>query len=82
MEQASVASLSRRKLVTLLAAISLLGPFATDTYLPSLFDISRNFGVSDIVTQQTLTAYIIPFALMTLSRGFFGCARARRYSGA
>ena len=53
----------------MITAFSSLGPFAIDTYLPSFPSIERTFGVSSVATQQTLTAYLVPFALMTLWHG-------------
>jgi len=58
-----------RRLALMITAFSSLGPFAIDTYLPSFPSIERTFGVSSVATQQTLTAYLVPFALMTLWHG-------------
>jgi DHA1 family bicyclomycin/chloramphenicol resistance-like MFS transporter len=62
----------------LLASLSALGPFSIDTYLPSFPEIGRNFGVSAVVVQQTLTAYMLPFAAMTLWQGALSDAFGRR----
>lgn len=70
--------LSRRQLAATLAGISIIGPFSTDTYLPSLFDIGRALHASPIVVQQTLTAYIVPFAIMTLWHGAVSDALGRK----
>ncbi len=56
-------------LAFLLAALPSIGPFAIDAYLPALQEIATEFDVSIAVVQQTLTAYILPFALMTLWHG-------------
>jgi MFS transporter, DHA1 family, multidrug resistance protein len=66
------------KLIVPLAAVSLVGPFSTDTYLPSILDIGQAFHVSAVITQQTLTAYIVPFAVMTLFHGGLSDALGRR----
>lgn len=65
-------------LAMMLAALSALGPFSTDTYLPSLHDIGREFSASPVMVQQTLTAYMVPFAMMTLWHGAISDALGRR----
>ena len=67
-----------RGLALLLASLSALGPFSTDTYLPSLQEIGRQFGVSPVLVQQSLTAYMVPFAIMTLWHGAISDALGRR----
>lgn len=62
----------------MLAALSAIGPFSTDTYLPSIPEIGLEFGVTNIVVQQTLTAYMIPFAVMTLWQGAISDSLGRR----
>jgi len=62
----------------LLAGLSAVGPFSTDTYLPSFPEIERLFGVAPVVMQQTLTAYMIPFAIMTLWHGAISDTLGRR----
>lgn len=52
-----------------LAALSALGPFCIDAYLPSMPDIAHIMGVPLVAVQTTLTAYMVPFALMTLWHG-------------
>jgi len=67
-----------RGLATLLAALSAIGPFSTDAYLPSLPEIGRIFNVTPVVVQQTLTAYMVPFAAMTLWHGAISDSLGRR----
>ncbi|WP_242392424.1 multidrug effflux MFS transporter [Anaeromyxobacter oryzisoli] len=67
-----------RGLPLLLAAISAIGPFSTDAYLPSFQEIGRAFGAPALLVQQTLTAYMIPFAVMTLWHGAISDALGRR----
>lgn len=62
----------------MLAALSAIGPFSTDAYLPSLHDIGREFSATPLMVQQTLTAYMVPFALMTLWHGAISDALGRR----
>lgn len=67
-----------RGLAFLLAAVSAIGPLSTDTYLPSFREIARVFQASPLLIQQTLTAYMLPFAAMTLWQGPLSDAYGRR----
>lgn len=65
-------------LAWLLAGLSAIGPFSTDTYLPSMEEISMLFDAPLALVQQTLTAYMVPFAAMTLWQGAISDALGRR----
>ncbi len=52
-----------------LAGLGMIGPFATDTYLPSFQEIEAEYGVSEVLVQQTLSVYLVMFAVMTLVYG-------------
>ena len=67
-----------RGLPALLAALSAVGPFSIDAYLPSMEEIGRRLQASPLAVQQTLTAYMVPFALMTLWHGSISDALGRR----
>ena len=69
---------SHRELAVMLAALAALGPFSIDAYLPSMPQIGRVFGASPLLVQQTLTAYLAPFALMALWYGAISDALGRR----
>ncbi|MFT3848355.1 MAG: multidrug effflux MFS transporter [Propionivibrio sp.] len=71
-------TLSPRGMTILLAALSALGPFSIDTYLPSFQDIETSLGATPFEVQQTLTAYMIPFAVMSLWHGAIADALGRR----
>lgn len=62
----------------LLAALSSLGPFSIDTYLPSFHEIGTALNATPLEVQQTLTAYLLPFAIMTLWHGAISDALGRR----
>lgn len=62
----------------MLAGLAMLGPFSIDTYLPSFAAISRDFGVSSVVVQQTLSAYLLCFAGMMLFHGMLSDSFGRR----
>ncbi|MBS1230950.1 MAG: drug resistance transporter, Bcr/CflA subfamily [Proteobacteria bacterium] len=67
-----------RGIALLLASLSALGPFAIDTYLPSFHDIGQSLQANPIEVQQTLTAYLVPFAIMALWHGAISDALGRR----
>lgn len=70
--------ISYRLLAILLAALSALGPFSIDTYLPSFLEIGAKLQASPWEVQQTLTAYMLPFTVMTLWHGAISDAYGRR----
>lgn len=67
-----------RGLAPLLAALAAIGPFSIDTYLPAFPAIGRGLGASPVAVQQTLTAYLVPFAFMMLWHGALADAFGRR----
>ncbi|MDD2885514.1 MAG: multidrug effflux MFS transporter [Dechloromonas sp.] len=69
---------STRSIAWLLAAMSALGPFSIDTYLPSFPDIAHSLGATTIEVQQTLSAYLFAFAAMTLWHGAIADRFGRR----
>ena len=52
-----------------LAGLAALAPFAIDTYLPAFPAMAADFHTSNLHLQQSLTAYLLPYALMTLWHG-------------
>lgn len=69
---------SDRAMALLLAALSALGPFSIDTYLPSFPEMAATLGATQLEVQQTLSAYLIPFAAMALWHGAISDALGRR----
>ncbi|MEO7600320.1 MAG: multidrug effflux MFS transporter [Opitutus sp.] len=69
---------SHHGLAALLAALGAVGPFSIDAYLPSMGEIGRVLQVDALTVQQTLTAYMLPFAIMTLWHGAFSDTLGRR----
>ncbi len=65
-------------LAIMLAALSMLGPFSVDTYLPAFPDIQASLGATPLEVQQTLTAYMFSFAVMILLHGALSDAFGRR----
>lgn len=62
----------------LLAALTAIGPFAIDTYLPSFPEIGNSLAASQLQVQQTLTAFLLPFAVMTLWHGALSDSLGRK----
>jgi len=65
-------------LATMLAGLAMLGPFSVDTYLPAFPDIEQTLDADLIAVQQTLTAYMLSFAVMILWHGALSDAFGRR----
>lgn len=63
------AELPHKAIGYLLAALTSVGPFTIDTYLPSFIEISEKLNTSTAMVQQTITAYLIGFGLMSLWHG-------------
>ena len=53
----------------LLALLTAIGPFAIDTYLPAFGTMARALPATELQIQQTLAAYMVPFAVMALWHG-------------
>ncbi|MDO9281210.1 MAG: multidrug effflux MFS transporter [Methylotenera sp.] len=56
-------------LSVVLASLAALAPFAIDTYLPAFPVLESNLGGTSLELQQSLTFYLLPYALMTLWHG-------------
>ncbi len=69
---------SRTRLAIMLAAMAMLGPFSIDTYLPAFPEIEASLDASAIQVQQTMTAYMLAFAVMILWHGALSDALGRR----
>lgn len=67
-----------RGLAPLLAALAAIGPFSIDTYLPAFPAIGKALAATPVAVQQTLTAYLVPFAFMMLWHGALADALGRR----
>jgi DHA1 family bicyclomycin/chloramphenicol resistance-like MFS transporter len=69
---------SRTRLAIILAALAMLGPFSIDTYLPAFPEIEQSLNASALQVQQTMTAYMLAFAVMILWHGALSDALGRR----
>lgn len=68
----------RWTLSVLLAALAMLGPFSIDTYLPAFTGIARSIGATPVEMQQTLSGYLVGFAVMNLFHGALSDSLGRR----
>lgn len=75
-----------RRLSFIVAALAMLAPFSIDTYLPSFREIAQELAVSPLALQQTLSLYLLAFAVMMLVYGplsdVYGRKRVVLMSGA
>lgn len=69
---------SSGRIAILLASLAALGPFSIDTYLPSLHEIGQTLGASQLEVQQTISIYLLSFAVMTLWHGAISDRFGRR----
>ncbi len=60
---------NKHHLTIIAALLSMIGPFSIDTYLPSFPAIEANFEVSRALLSQSMTVYLIAFAISTLLWG-------------
>ncbi|MBO9664809.1 MAG: multidrug effflux MFS transporter [Dokdonella sp.] len=67
-----------RRLAPLLAALAMFGPFAIDTIFPAFPAIAAQLHASPFAMQQTISVYLIAYALMSLLHGPLSDALGRR----
>ena len=60
-----------------LASLAALAPFAIDTYLPAFPTLENALESTSLQIQQSLTFYLLPYALMTLFHGAISDAVGR-----
>ena len=68
----------QRLLTVILACLGMVGALAIDTYLPSFHAIGRDFGVSQVAVQQSLSIFLFTFAFMMLFYGTLSDSFGRR----
>ena len=68
----------RWTLALLLACLGMLGPFSIDTYLPAFSGIATSVGATPVQMQQTLSSYLLGFAVMNLFHGALSDSLGRR----
>ncbi|MCE4556910.1 multidrug effflux MFS transporter [Pelomonas cellulosilytica] len=68
----------RWALAVLLACLAMVGPFSIDTYLPAFSGIARALDATPVQMQQTLSSYLLGFAVMNLFHGALSDCFGRR----
>jgi DHA1 family bicyclomycin/chloramphenicol resistance-like MFS transporter len=68
----------RWTLALLLACLGMIGPFSIDTYLPAFAGIAASVGATPVQMQQTLSSYLLGFAVMNLFHGALSDSLGRR----
>ena len=58
-----------RRLALLLAGLSMFGPFAIDAIFPAFPAMGADLGADKLAMQQTISVYLIAYALMSLAHG-------------
>lgn len=57
------------RLALLLGALAMFGPFAIDTLFPAFPAIASDFAATPLALQQTITAYLLAYGVMSLLHG-------------
>lgn len=71
-------ALPGRRLAWLLAGLAMFGPFSIDTIFPAFAQISGDFGADKLEMQQTISVYLVAYALMSIVHGPLSDAIGRR----
>ena len=67
-----------RRAALLLAGLSMIGPFAIDTIFPAFGQIGRQFAVTPLAMQQTISAYLVAYAATSMLHGPLSDALGRK----
>lgn len=69
---------SLRRLAVLLGGLAMFGPFSIDTIFPAFPQIGAQLGADAVAMQQTISVYLIAYALMSIVHGPLSDALGRR----
>ncbi|QSX77092.1 multidrug effflux MFS transporter [Agrilutibacter solisilvae] len=69
---------SYRRLALLLGGLAMFGPFSIDTIFPAFPVMGAQLGADKIAIQQTISAYLVAYALMSLVHGPLSDAIGRK----
>ena len=72
------ARVPRLQLVLVLAALTMVGPFTIDAIFPAFEVMTRELGVDKVAMQQTVSVYLVAFAVASLFHGSLSDALGRR----
>ena len=68
----------RLRLVLVLAALTMVGPFTIDAIFPAFEVMTRELAVDKVAMQQTMSVYLVAFAVASLFHGSLSDALGRR----
>jgi len=71
-------ALSLRRLALLLGGLAMFGPFSIDTIFPAFPAMGADLGADKVAMQQTISVYLIAYALTSLLHGPLSDAFGRR----
>ncbi len=66
------------RIAFVLGALAMIGPFTIDTIFPAFPAIAGQFGANKLAMQQTISAYLLAYALMSVLHGALSDALGRR----
>lgn len=69
---------SVRRLALLLGGLAMFGPFSIDTIFPAFPQIGAQLGADKVAMQQTISAYLLAYAAMSVVHGPLSDAIGRR----
>ncbi len=69
---------SRARLALILGGLAMIGPFSIDTLFPAFPQIGTQFGADKVAMQQTISAYLLAYAVMSLVHGPLSDAFGRK----
>ncbi|MET1023452.1 MAG: multidrug effflux MFS transporter [Pseudoxanthomonas sp.] len=69
---------STRRLALLLAGLAMFGPFSIDTIFPAFPQLAQRLGVDQMAVQQTVSVYLLAYAVMSLAHGALSDAFGRK----
>ena len=76
--QPTTLSIPVRRLALLLGGLAMFGPFSIDTIFPAFPAIGAQFGADKLAMQQTISVYLVAYALMSIVHGPLSDAYGRR----
>jgi MFS transporter, DHA1 family, multidrug resistance protein len=68
----------RARLALLLGGLAMFGPFAIDAIFPAFLAIERDFGIGAVAMQQSISVYLLAYALMSVFHGPLSDAHGRK----
>ena len=69
---------STRRLALLLGGLAMFGPFSIDTIFPAFPQMGAQLAADKVALQQTISVYLIAYALMSVVHGPLSDAIGRR----